>query len=130
MITLSLNIDKIQKTYLYSEIFLFGGTMHILIINFKADFSPEDYNLGTSELAPVFAEVEGLNVKNFIFNHETKTYGGCYMFENKKVMEDYKAGEIYKSIIENPDWTDFLVRDFEVHAEATEIQNRLKEKAA
>ena len=52
------------------------------------------------------------------------------MFESKKAMEDYKAGEIYKSIIENPDWTDFLVRDFEVHAEATEIQNRLKEKAA
>ena len=24
------------------------------------------------------------------------------MFENKKAMEDYKAGEIYKSIIENP----------------------------
>ena len=104
--------------------------MHILIINFKADFSPEDYNQGTSELAPVFAEVEGLHVKNFIFNHETKTYGGCYMFENKKAMEDYKAGEIYKSIIENPDWTDFLVRDFEVHAEATEIQNRFNEKAA
>ena len=45
-------------------------------------------------------------------------------------MEDYKTGEIYKSIIENPGWTDFLVRDFEVNAEATEIQNRLKEKAA
>ena len=52
------------------------------------------------------------------------------MFENKKALEDYKASEIYKSIIENPDWTEFLVRDFEVHAEATEIQNRLKEKAA
>ena len=49
--------------------------------------------------------------------------------KTKKAMEAYKAGEIYKSIIENPDWTNFFVRDFEVHAEAAEIQHRLKENA-
>ena len=37
---------------------------------------------------------------------------------------------VIKSIIENPDWADFVVRDFEVHAKASEIQKNLKEKAA
>ena len=104
--------------------------MHILIKNFKAEFLAEDYDKGTSDLAPVFAEVEELILKNFLFNHDTKTYGGCYMFENKKAMEAYKAGEIFKSIVENPDWSNFIVRDFEVHAEASEIQKNLKGKAA
>ena len=44
-------------------------------------------------------------------------------------MEAYKAGEIFKSIVENPDWSNFIVRDFEVHAEASEIQKNLKGKA-
>ncbi len=104
--------------------------MHILIINFTANWTAEEYDQGTTELAPVFAEVDGLIVKNFLFNHETKTYGGCYMFNSKDDMEVYKKGEIFKSIIENPDWSDFVVRDFEVHAEALEIQKNLKEKAA
>ena len=52
------------------------------------------------------------------------------MFNSKDDMEAYKKGEIFKSIIENPDWSDFIVRDFEVHAEASEIQKNLKSKAA
>ena len=46
--------------------------MHILIINFTANWTAEEYDQGTTELAPVFAEVDGLIVKNFLFNHETK----------------------------------------------------------
>ena len=30
----------------------------------------------TTELAPVFAEVDGVIVKNFLFNHETKSING------------------------------------------------------
>ena len=46
--------------------------MHILIINFTANWTAEEYDQGTTELAPVFAEVDGLIVKNFLFNYETK----------------------------------------------------------
>ena len=35
-------------------------------------------------------------------------------------------GDIYKSIIENPDWSDHLVRNYEVYSEASKIQDELK----
>ena len=59
-----------------------------------------------------------------------KMYGCCYMFNSKENMESYLKGKIFKSIIENLDWSDFIVRDFEIHTEISEIQKNLKEKAA
>ena len=57
--------------------------MHILVINFTAETTPEQFDDLVKEDAPVFAAIEGLIHKNFIFNHEEKTYGGVYMFESK-----------------------------------------------
>ncbi len=51
------------------------------------------------------------------------------MFNSKKDMEYYINGEIFKSIIENSDLSDFIVRDFEIHTETSEIQKNLKENA-
>ena len=104
--------------------------MYVLVINFKAENTPEEYDKATSEIAPVFAEVEGLIIKHFLFNHEEKIYGGCYMFESKEALDAYRAGDIFKMIMENPEWSDHMVRSYQVHAEATTIQNQIKAKAA
>jgi hypothetical protein len=40
------------------------------------------------------------------------------------------AGDVFKMIMENPDWSDHLVRSYEVHAEATEIQEQAKANTA
>ena len=55
-----------------------GIKMHILVINFTAETTPEQFDDLIKEDAPVFAAIEGLIHKNFIFNHEEKTYGGVY----------------------------------------------------
>ena len=34
------------------------------------------------------------------------------MFNSKKDLEALKKGDIFKSIIANPDWSDFIIRDF------------------
>ena len=47
------------------------------------------------------------------------------MFETKAALQSYMAGEIYKSVIENPDWSNHLVRHYEVHAEASKIQDQI-----
>ena len=104
--------------------------MHILVINFKAENTAEEYDKATAEIAPVFAEIEGLIIKHFLFNHEEKTYGGCYQFESKAALDAYMAGDVFKMIMENPDWSDHMVRSYEVHAEATEIQEQAKVNAA
>ncbi len=46
--------------------------MHILVINFTAETTPAQFDDLVKEDAPVFAEIEGLIHKNFIFNHEEK----------------------------------------------------------
>ena len=100
--------------------------MHILVINFTADTTPEQFDNLVKTDAPVFAEIDGLIHKNFIFNHEEKTYGGVYMFESKATLKDYMAGDIFKSVVENPEWSDHLVRHYEVHSEASQIQDTHK----
>ena len=49
------------------------------------------------------------------------------MFESKDALQAYMDSEIYKSVIENPDWSNHLVRHYEVHSEASNIQNQLKQ---
>ena len=97
--------------------------MHILVINFTADTTPEQFDNLVKADAPVFAEIDGLIHKNFVFNHEEKTYGGVYMFESKATLKDYMAGDIFKSVVENPEWSNHLVRHYEVHSEASQIQD-------
>jgi hypothetical protein len=104
--------------------------MHILVINFNAETTPDQFNDLVKEDAPIFAAIDGLIHKNFIFNHEKKTYGGVYMFESKSALNAYLDSDIYKSIIENPDWSNHLIRHYEVHSEASEIQNMIKKGAA
>ena len=101
--------------------------MHILVINFTADATPEQFDALAHEDAPIFAGIEGLVHKHFIYNHQEKTYGGVYMFENKAALDAYMSGDIYKSVLENPHWSNHLVRHYEVHAEASNIQNKLKQ---
>ena len=57
--------------------------MYILIINFKADITPEEYEKIAVKDAPTFAYIPGLKHKYFLFNHETKIFGGCYLWEDK-----------------------------------------------
>ena len=100
--------------------------MYIQIINFSMETTADEYDSATIEFAPIFANIDGLTVKNFLYNHETKTYGGCYMWETKEAMEAYKNGEIYKMIVENPDFKNVTSKEFCVHAKANEIQKELK----
>ena len=51
------------------------------------------------------------------------------MFESKLALQAYMSGDIFKAVIENADWSDHLVRHFEVHSEASDIQNMLKQSA-
>ena len=100
--------------------------MHILVINFKAENTAEEYNKATAEIAPVFAEIEGLIIKHFLFNHEEKTYGGCYQFESKTALDAYMAGDLFKMIMENPDWSDHMEEVTKFMQKLLRSKNRLK----
>ena len=57
-------------------------------------------------------------------------HGGVYMFESKAAVKAYMAGDVFKSVVENPEWSDHLVRHYEVHSEASDIQNKIKQSKA
>ena len=100
--------------------------MYILIRNFKADITPDEYEEIAGKDAPIFANIPGLKHKYFLFNHETKIFGGCYLWEDKTSLDAYKAGEIYKSIINNPDFENVTTSEFEVHEKASLTQEKMK----
>ncbi|PDH66121.1 MAG: hypothetical protein CNE91_01395 [SAR116 cluster bacterium MED-G04] len=58
--------------------------MHIQIINFNIKVSGEDYEKGAMELAPVFADLPGLISKHWLADEATNTYGGVYLWADKK----------------------------------------------
>ena len=100
--------------------------MYILIINFKADMTPDEYEEIACKDAPIFANISGLKHKYFLFNHETKIFGGCYLWEDKASLDAYKTGEIYKSIINNPDFENVTTSEFEIHEQASLTHEKIK----
>ena len=100
--------------------------MYILIINFKADITPDKYEEIAVKDAHIFANISGLKHKYFLFNHETKIFGGCYLWKDKASLDAYKAGEIYKSIINNPDFENETTSEFKVHEQASLTQEKMK----
>ena len=100
--------------------------MYIQIINFSMETTADEYDSATVEFAPIFANIDGLTVKNFLYSHETKTCGDCYIQKTKEATEAYKNDEIYNMIIENPDFKNVTSKEFCVHAKANEIQKELK----
>ena len=48
------------------------------------------------------------------------------MWEDKTSLDAYKPGEIYKSIINNPDFENVTTSEFEVHEKASLTQEKMK----
>ena len=98
----------------------------ILAAAARATPEPDEYEEIAVKDAPIFANISGLKHKYFLFNHETKIFGGCYLWEDKASLDAYKAGEIYKSIINNPDFENVTTSEFEVHEQASLTQEKMK----
>ena len=66
--------------------------MHILVINFTAETTSEQFDNLVKDDAPVFAEIEGLIHKNFIFNHEEKNLWWCLYVRKQSCIEGLYGG--------------------------------------
>ncbi len=89
--------------------------MHVQIVNFGLKgLADEDYRAHCGAMAPAFAHLPGLISKTWLANAETNTYGGVYLWRDRRAMEDYKVSDIYKGMLENPHFDNVTVRDFAV----------------
>lgn len=89
--------------------------MHVQIVNFGLKgLADGDYRANSEAMAPAFAHLSGLVSKTWLANAETNTYGGVYLWTDRRAMEDYRASDIYKGMLENPHFENVTVTDFAV----------------
>lgn len=99
--------------------------MHIQIINFNLkDMSAADYRDLAGSIAPAFADLPGLVSKTWLANPETNTYGGVYVWRDRRAMERYRASDIYQGMLANPNFQGVIDRDFAVLEKPTHLTSR------
>jgi hypothetical protein len=100
--------------------------MHVQIITFKLKgLSDEEYRSHCEAIAPAFTQLPGLLSKTWLANAETNTYGGVYLWRDRRSMESYERSDIYGGMLANPHLEGLVARSFPVVEEATEITSNL-----
>jgi hypothetical protein len=100
--------------------------MHVLIVNFKLkDVSEEGYRQLCDEVAPAFAAVPGLLAKVWLADSSTGTYGGVYLWRDRKALEEYSKSDLYNTVATHPNLTDITATDFAVLEAPTAVTRGL-----
>jgi len=74
-------------------------------------------------LAPSYATVPGLARKIWLANSETGTYGGVYIWRDKRAMEDFATTDLFNSVATHPKLDGITSLDFDVLPGPTQITN-------
>ena len=100
--------------------------MRVQIITFNLKgLSDEEYRSHCEAIAPAFAQLPGLLSKTWLANAETNTYGGVYLWRDRRSMESYERSDIYGGMLANPHLEGLVARSFPVVEEATGITSNL-----
>ena len=100
--------------------------MHVQIITFNLKgLSDREYRSHCEAIAPAFAGLPGLVSKTWLANAETNTYGGVYLWRDRRSMESYERSDIYGGMLANPHLEGLVARSFPVVEEATETTSNL-----
>ncbi|QIN82080.1 hypothetical protein GBA63_05060 [Rubrobacter tropicus] len=100
--------------------------MHVQIITFGlAGLSDEEYRSNCEAIAPAFTQLPGLIGKTWLANAETNTYGGVYLWRDRRAMENYEASDIYRGMLANPHLVGVNARSFSVIEAATSVTSNL-----
>jgi len=100
--------------------------MRVQIITFNlTGLSDEEYRSHCEAIAPAFAQLPGLLSKTWLANAETNTYGGVYLWRDRRSMESYERSDIYGGMLANPHLEGLVARSFPVVEEATGITSNL-----
>ncbi|MEP7367429.1 MAG: YdhR family protein [Acidobacteriota bacterium] len=99
--------------------------MHIMIVNFHLQHLAEaDYMRACEQqIAAAFRAVPGLVSKIWLRNAETNTYGGVYVWESRRAMENFRQSELGQSVGKSPHFAGVTMSDFDVLEAPTRITN-------
>jgi hypothetical protein len=100
--------------------------VQILIVNFNLDgLSEEDFAGSCDELAPAFAAVPGLVSKVWLSDRAEGVFGGVYMFESEKAVDDYLGSDLWAGVGATPGLVNISVRRFGVLDAPTRVTRGL-----
>jgi hypothetical protein len=89
--------------------------VHVLVVNFRLDGIDEaQYRAICDELAPAFAEVEGLEAKTWLADADTGVYGGVYMFRDREAFDAFAASELAAGVANHPNLAGVTMKSFGV----------------
>ena len=102
--------------------------MHAQIITYQLkDISQEEYLKQMVEPdAPILAKVKGLISKVWLSDIEKNSFGGFYLWGNKKAMEDFMNSDLVKAVVSRPYITNVSSVDYEVNQKASSITRGIK----
>ena len=102
--------------------------MHAQLITYQLkDISQPDYLKQMVEPdAPVLANVKGLLSKVWLSDIEKNCYGGFYLWESKKAMEDFMHSDLVKAVVSRPYVTNVSSVDYEVNEKASSVTRGVK----
>ncbi|HUS28215.1 MAG TPA: hypothetical protein VMZ53_06895 [Kofleriaceae bacterium] len=72
--------------------------MHMLLVKFHSGLDDKTVARLLEERLPLFRAVPGLVQKYYAREESSGDYVGCYLFESKQAVLDYRASELAKSI--------------------------------
>lgn len=105
--------------------------MHIQVINFNLKgVSQQEYSKLCNQLAPAFAGLPGLVSKVWLADPTTNTYGGVYIWRDRKAMEDFTKTKLFNDVASHPNLANITSKDFAVMEEPTGITHGLIQAAA
>jgi hypothetical protein len=94
--------------------------MHVQLVTFGLNgITEEQYRQACEGETATFAGLPGLICKIWLRDAKTTTYGGLYLWRDRRAYESYVAGEIFHSIKDDPTLTAVASRDFGVFEELT-----------
>ena len=100
--------------------------MHVQIVNFQLDgITEEEYRAMCDDMAGVVAEMPGLVAKVWLADSVSGTYGGVYLWENRKAMEEFQTSDLFRTVAEHPHLAGITSRDFGVLEGPTQVTWRL-----
>jgi Putative mono-oxygenase ydhR len=102
--------------------------MHIQVVNFHLKgLSVGDFGKLCDELAPTFAGLPGLVAKMWLANPGANTFGGVYLWQDRKAMEDFTKTDLFRSVVTHPNLAELVSRDFELMEGPTRVTRGLIE---
>lgn len=88
--------------------------MYVQLVTFKLNgLSEEQYHDACREETGAFAELPGLLSKVWLRDADSAIYGGLYLWQDRESYEAYVAGDVFRSIQQDPSLTGVSSQGFD-----------------